>query len=345
MLGVQHVRCGEPLPTLEIWNWITQKWDKFTLRSRENRPFRTAAEAQFWYEWRLKGRIFPILVAIAVFVFAVGALESWYVSRDHPRELYQGVQVVGGLLTALAVAAGFALGVPFNTKAVGQRELQFDDLVENMHDETMGNFLSSRPIANSDLANAILRTAAHSSLFAWSIWFTVCLIFLLLTWCLSQFPESVLPPKMGAWYFPLTILGPWIAIANIAVVGLSGRASKITFTFVGLTLVCCITMGVLKTWFSPALLNDMSSVTLSTGSLLVVVVSLWAFATAFRKKFLSVKGLVAVTVTCLGIATAAIMLRPGNLWIVAYPMIFAFAALVVLPFASTPLAIAWNRHR
>jgi hypothetical protein len=52
---------------------------------------------------------------------------------------------------------------------------------------------------------------------------------------------------------------------------------------------------------------------------------------------------------CLSFSVAltllALLLRPPGLAIAAYPWIPAFVALVILPVATTPLAIEWNRHR
>lgn len=46
-----------------------------------------------------------------------------------------------------------------------------------------------------------------------------------------------------------------------------------------------------------------------------------------------------------GIILTAILLRPTSVPFIVYPLARAFAALAVMPFASMPLAIAWNRHR
>ena len=81
------------------------------------------------------------------------------------------------------------------------------------------------------------------------------------------------------------------------------------------------------------------------GSTAIVAATLMAFVKAHRRRFLSRKSQCVSGVIWIAIAIVGIAIRPADLPVVAYPMILAFSALVILPRATTPLAIAWNRHR
>jgi hypothetical protein len=66
---------------------------------------------------------------------------------------------------------------------------------------------------------------------------------------------------------------------------------------------------------------------------------------AHRNHLLSLKAPYVLPVVFLAISLPVIAFEARVLPILAYPMILAFSALVVLPLATIPLAIRWNRHR
>jgi len=45
------------------------------------------------------------------------------------------------------------------------------------------------------------------------------------------------------------------------------------------------------------------------------------------------------------VTAVAVALKPADMHNVGYMLIVAFASLTILPFATAPLGIAWNRHR
>ena len=59
VFGVRYARCGEHIPTLGIGKWLARQWELLSSRKPEQRRFKSAAEAQAWYEWKLKGRALP----------------------------------------------------------------------------------------------------------------------------------------------------------------------------------------------------------------------------------------------------------------------------------------------
>ena len=116
-------------------------------------------------------------------------------------------------------------------------------------------------------------------------------------------------------------------------------------TGVAVPILYAIVMILTKEFFSFTVQEQVHQICVVVASVAIVGIAVWAFATARRRGLLSRAALYLAGVTGLGIVVVSIALRPTDLWIVAYPMIVAFAALVVMPWATAPLALAWNRHR
>ncbi len=116
-IEVRFARCSEPLPRLGVSKWLTLQWEKLTLGTVEKAKFRSAFEAQLWYEFRLKGWALPFLSAIlayraAKFVLAGLGIAIGYLiltaSIQAPREVIQQIHVVSiTILSALIVLLTF----------------------------------------------------------------------------------------------------------------------------------------------------------------------------------------------------------------------------------------------
>jgi hypothetical protein len=273
-------------------------------------------------------------------------LAAWYLQTSSLGSLYEVVLFLGGFVSALALPAGLCLGLEMDVKAAGQRETQLGDSISEAQLESgMGSFLSTRPFSSQNFASAILRNAALSSLIAWLIWFALFAACLLTMWLTKQSPSEYMPRDTGLLFIPMTVLGPWIAMANLGTLGLSGRLAKLVFAFVCLFVGYSILMGVVNHFTSPLVSVQLHTAFTTIGSVLIVAATIGAFALAWRQKHLTSKALLGASLTAYILVTAAILLRPTDVHFIFYPLVFIFAALFVLPFASTPLAIAWNRHR
>jgi hypothetical protein len=256
------------------------------------------------------------------------------------------VLFVGGFVSLLACPMGLFLGLDIDSKPTGQREVQAGDLVTEMQLESgMGSFLSSRPCSSKQFSDAILKTAALSAIVSWSMWFVVFGASLLTLWLMKLSPTSYMPKDVGVLFIPMTILGPWIAMANLGMIGLSGRGTKILFPLVIGSVCYCVLFGVIR-HFSD-ILSAMQFHTACTTALamLLVVVTLVAFVQAQKQKHLSLITSVFAGLASCGLVVAAVALRPAGASFIYYPCAVLFATLVVAPIACMPLAIAWNRHR
>ena len=344
--SVSFARCGERMPTLGIWKWLAKQWDNFTLARTAPPSFHSAAAAQFWYEWQVKGIALPLITMLMLLCAVTGGLGAWYMQKSSLSSFYEVVLFLGGFVSVLACAAGLFFGLEIDAKPVGQRETQLGDSIsEAQFPSGIGSFLSSRPFSSKGFSYAILRTAAQSSLLAWLIWFAVFAGCLLTMWSTKQFPSAFMPRGTGLLYIPMTILGPWIALANLGTIGLSGRGAKILFGLVSSFVGYCIWMGVVNHFTNAAVTAQIHSFCITIVFVLIFAATLWTYAQARRQQLVTLKTLLVASLAGCALVIAAILLLPADVHFIVYPSILAFASSVVLPFASMPLAIAWNRHR
>ncbi|MDX1930707.1 MAG: hypothetical protein SFV81_29560, partial [Pirellulaceae bacterium] len=256
------------------------------------------------------------------------------------------VLFLGGFVSLLACAAGLFLGLEVDSKAAGQRETQVGDFVTELELESgMGSFLCSRPYTSKQFSASILKTAAYSSLASWLLWFLVFIACLFTLWMLKLKPDYYLPKDVGILFIPMTILGPWIAMANLGTIGLSGRGASILFTLVTSSVGYCVALGVIRQFADVMVVMHIHAVCTTVAALLAVAATGWAFAVAYRRKHVSIVNLGSIAGVGCGLMVAALVFRPASATFIYYPLAVIFATLVVAPFACTPLAIAWNRHR
>ena len=347
--AVARDRCGERMPSLGGWKWLVRKWEEMATTSGIGiQPFRSAAQAQLWHDWILKGQVLPLVV---ILLYAV-MVSVWLIriaaggNSGHPLvEFQEGISVGGGLLSLIAGVAGILTGISSNGTVTRYRGETIRDLAGNNNKEGMGNFQSTLPFTNRDFSKSILQTASRSLLIAWGFWAAGFFGCLLIAQLMPHIPVRVFPPESGAWYLPLTLLGPWIAMTNMSIIGLSGRSTRIVPIGISGLILYGIGMILIKEVFSAEVQNQVSEITMFFGSMTIIGATLLAFVKAHRRNFLSRKSQCVSGIIGIGIVTLAIAFRPAELPVVAYPMILAFSALVIMPLAATPLTIAWNRHR
>jgi hypothetical protein len=146
-LAVARNRCGEPPLSLGILDRVNRIFESCTTF---NTVPATAFQSQCRYEWQRKGWLMPAGVALLV----VCGLIGWYFGSRDPQDLILASMGAGGALWMIGFIGGITFG---NT---GRNDADF----------AMGSFLATRPMADADLARAILKTAAASVFTAWLIW-------------------------------------------------------------------------------------------------------------------------------------------------------------------------------
>ncbi len=346
VFGVNRARCGEQLPSFGIWKRIAKILEAY--HSRESTslpPFRSANQAQFWYEWKLKGIALPFAVAALVSVVGICELISWYFAQQTLSQAYEAILSMGGIVSVFAVFVGFFMGMIGITSLGGQRESAIGDFWGNSKAECMGSFQGSLPVTVGGFSRPIFKTVATSVAMAWGLWFAAFLAVLISLFVSREVPEYYLPPSLGILFVPLTLLGVWITMANASAIGLSGRGTAIfvlgVFGIVGYVIV----MSVVRESLPTSMVKRADQISLLLVCLAITAFAIWAFNIARRVRIVESKNMLILGCVFVLIAIVAIAFSPMRLPLIAYPAIIAFAALVVLPFATIPLAIKWNRHR
>ena len=325
ILGVARNRRGEPPLSLGLSDWLERIFDSsMSDDARLTTPF----QAVCWLEWRRKGWVMP-LTAFGLLIFG---LIVWFFSSRSAEDLFYALFFSGHMLWGLGFVSGLLLGNAGTNNAT----------------YVMGHFFATRPISDTDMARAILRTAVKSILMTWSIWFVALLIACVCLFACGASDAIKLPKDWSWWYFPATLLGPWVVTGNLAALLLQGgRQSYLValacFTPVALFIIAMISKFLLS--HEAQVILTWTLVVLTTTSL--VIASVWVFVAARRRKLIQGPTLWAAAIVWTT-ATAGLALKWPDYatphWL-GYLLIAAAAALVVAPVASVPLALSWNRHR
>lgn len=347
--AIKRDRCGEAMPSLGGWKWIVRTWESFGAKTPISaRPFQSPQEAHFWFEWRMKGWAMPLIVILGyAFVASFGCILiifGEYVGNA-VKDFHEANLAGGAMIPVVAGIIGLLIGISSTGSANRNHSPTISDLFDQKPSEEMGHFLSTRPFTNSDFAKTILRTTGRSLFITWTIWATVFVAWVLFTDTLHQRPEAVFPGPIGAWYLPLIVLGSWITMANLSTIGLSGRGTRLSFAIVALFCAYPAAMVLVQAQCSESTKQILFSASIWIVSIAIVLVTPFALFKAVQCGLLKNKTLRMLLVITTGSALSVFVVEATTLPTLAYPMIMAFSALSILPFATIPLAIRWNRHR
>jgi hypothetical protein len=279
-------------------------------------PFRSPAEAQFWFEWRKKGWAMPCITVFCLILM----LGVWLFFIRKPEDLVEGFVAGGGLLSALALVGGVIFG---NT---GPNDANFE----------MGNFLGTRPMRTEDMSRTILKAAALSVLFAWAIWAAAFLSLVAYLFVTNTLPQPLFPGGVQWWYFPATLLGCWTVLALATSGGLMGELKWFGLLYAGLMCFFVAEVVFSKFVLSHAAQAQVFYGTVTTCGVLFVLGTVWAFAAALRRS------LIGRPTTCI------VLLEWSRHPVEQFPVylfVIGLMAAAVAPLATAPLALTWNRNR
>jgi hypothetical protein len=322
--GVARGRRGEPPLSLGLLEGL-QRW--LDGMRAVMPPFHSPVAAQFWYEWRRKGWMMP---AGAAFGLAI-AFAAWLAFSRDPGDLWEGIFGLGGCLTILGFVAGMIIGHQ------GPSDVNFD----------LGSFFATRPLTTTTLANTLLKACGLSVLLAWTMW-ALAFVGVYAALRAMSVPTPLLPNQLQWWFYPATLLGPWIAATLLGCIGLSGR----------IRLFIEIGGGLLGAWIALTLfgqfaLSDDAQALLRSGSLVAlgvacVVGSLVVYARAWRQGLIEWPAVYIAGSLWIALCLAAWFAfgQPLSLMLLAsYALTCGLLALALAPLAAAPLALDWNRTR
>jgi hypothetical protein len=325
------------------WNIFERFAPRFA-RDAARRPFRTAARAQVWFEWRQYGRSLPLLVGI---VLAPG-LSLLFVFRETP------IIVIEIVVMALLMPAFLAI---FVAAAAGKSSSNTS--------ESYGitPFLATRPVQDRSLVAAKWQAALLSTLVAWLI--VIVAVPAALIWADATEPimnivrnvnEALGQPRaivLGLMILAGLIGSTWKQLVQGLYIAMSGRDWAVKGIAFG-TLVLVTAGFFVLGW----ILDSRHRVVVAWNSIPWLMAALVTLKLVLAMRVMR-RGLESGSVTRKQLVLAAIVWDAGVLAIygvlvLVLPEILfrryflLLVAMLVVPFvrlAAAPAAVAWNRHR
>ena len=320
--GVARNRRGEAPLSLGVIDWLYRWFDSPPSRTK---PWATAARAYYWTEFRRKGWLMP---AFALSLLVAGVMGWLILSRDTD-ELLEGPLNTQVMLFALTMINGILLGN-----------------LNHHNGSSMGQFLATRPMTDSQIARITMRTVAWSVLLTWLVWLLALSILSMILLVAGADKWIELPQPLGWWIVPASLLGAWVIAGVLASIVMTGSTGVFKI-LIGLITACLVVPLFAKFALTPDAQQVFLRIVVAIASGATLVVTAWIFAAAHRRALIHAP----MIWTAAGLWAAAFVLAilqwPAHLepkWF-AYLLAAAVLALAVAPLAAAPLAISWNRHR
>ncbi len=340
VVGVSRLRRGEGVDLERLWRRIAELRGRFAAAAGP-RSFPTAASAQLWLEWQQRGKPYPVAALLVSVCVILLCTSPWIDAQE-------GLDIVAGFSTILLVAA-----LPAGM-FIGHRS----------ESHAMGSFDATRPLPDGQLASAILKNAARSTLLAAATWGTGAM--LALAWFVVSGEGEAVLSKLRAGKGPYSagylsvaillgagLLAAWTLVGLGASLTLARRWLMATILYAGLTSF--FAYWLLVTYAVARDLRDVRDLRdqLDTGLTWVfgigcVLATACAFGVARRLRLISTTTLgiaLAIWLLLSGgfIATAILPRGPGTPLVIV--LFLGLFSLPIAPVATAPIALWWNRHR
>ncbi|MGZ3333141.1 MAG: hypothetical protein ACXU96_12665 [Gemmatimonadaceae bacterium] len=338
--AVARARRGEVPDWRGAFAWLTQS---ARLPSRRREPFRSAASAQAWFEWRRYGGSLPGWVAILL-----------------PFELILLWAAPDNTALVFTILAGVLLTAPFMASVAAVAVSKSSPNAGDSYGVTP--FIATRPLTDAELVAAKLKMAIWSTITAWLL----ILVAIQLALELSGTSAVVLerwraltrivgaPRAFVALLLVLVgcIASTWKQLVQSLYIGLTGRASLIQGSVL-LVLGFFFLFGPFAEWIinSGRLVELWSALPLIFAILagLKMIAAVWIILRLYQTRLLSDRALV----TGAGLWCVAVLALYGVLvWLMDTPhfphyllMLLAILAIPLARLSAAPLALASNRHR
>ena len=150
----------------------------------------------------------------------------------------------------------------------------------------MGHFLATRPMTSTDMVRSMLKAAGISLLLAWALWAVAFLALYAILLLAHVDPRPQLPSEVGWWYFPITLLGTWIALALFATLGQTGRPSLLASLTCGVPAIAIGVMVFANCALSPAERLEFDRWLAAALGVIFILGTVWAFIAARRRSLI-----------------------------------------------------------
>lgn len=329
--GIARNRCGEVSYSSVPIAFLS------SMRSEQGfSEFRTSKEAQSWYLRQGNGLALPTMTVFLLLIGLFGVIGLMQRSLNSMVESLIVFSLVsafaGGILGATSIIEGYV--------SSRKSQSQNDPLA-------FGSFFATRPITDLFLAKSLLRASLRITAIAWAIWAIAYLATVGLLYWSGSDAFHVLLEKLRWWVLPGVMLAYWIFAGIGASLILVGRREVLIGLF-----AACFAILLASLFLTEWLLSPQAKVRFFEAFQTVFGVGLisgtvWLFGQALRRNMIDVttaRNCLAAWLLLLGIIFIEWKIRSGEL-ATRYLLAAGIASLVVVPFASAPLAVGLNRHR
>jgi hypothetical protein len=361
LFGVTKARRGD----LPEWTWPARAWRAIVAAiPRRGVPTTSPLAAQTWFEWRMRGIGFPLVVGICVAAWwQIALLAEKSLSDPVFREISPAFAAVVGAVSAPGYLLAVLFAIPLLFAGVFGTELGGVRRVDGRAVDPAGcnPFVALRPLTDGELFLAKLRTGVRMTLIAWSlpvasavIWLTTGGRWQALTGAPVFQPYSGVQVGLGiaAAVIGLVMIS-WLRLVGGMWVSLSGNVWLVK-TIGAVGGVTWIPLVMLAMWLyqNPQVTERLVA---ALPTLAAIAVGLKLSLAAWLAPRLSRRCDVPRGV--LALAAAAWLIVAGgliSLLVQLFPKeraaLLGVAAVVVLfmplnRLIASPLILAWNRHR
>jgi hypothetical protein len=341
----------------EVWRVVpgsTNREESATTSkpSQGRRPFRSAGEAQFWFEWRCHGLVLPGLVGLLSLVYTLLLTE---IALTAPRPFNPNFFMILTMPVLMPVFLAGSVG-----RAIGQLTPPF-----GVNSRRFITFVLIRPMTSGGMVGAKLRMATLSVLLTWAavavaaaLWMATAGRALGVMDLARGFFQPYANPKglafmlLGATLF---VAVTWKQLTSGFACALSGRR-----WIAGIVALAhlAIVMGLVAAGFwlvnHPEVLPRIVSILpylVACAAILkgaVAIVTFWAALRGGLITWSTVGSVLAVWLVLSACAFACVPLESSAPPPAISKPILLLCILVFMPlsrFALAPLALDWNRHR
>ncbi len=322
--GMALNRCGESINTRTFEAWV-KSWFESTPGGFP--AFANGVSAQFWFEWRQKGWLFPGVVLLMFF----GSIFIWLIVDRNIANLHYAFFVGGYVLALWAFISG----------------LLFGNYGPQDSDHEMGHFLASRPMTNRKMSDKTVEAALASLALGWLFWIAGFGALHLLLNALGVAPSDKFVDEVRWWYVPATLVLAWIAMGIGMLMTIAGKGLRYFQVGVGCYIFWLIGTVALNYLSDPSWSRYFSAGCATGAGVALLVWTIWLYLEARRKRLLGGQELL-LALAAYVVLAVVLVLGMGPRALTDGPVLILGLGLIatsVAPFAGAPLGLSWNRTR
>ncbi len=337
MKSVALARRGDALPMPTSISEAVRRflqWD-FPFRER-SKPFSSVGRAMFWYEWRWKGwQLAASFLALTLLIVPIelmreATLESFYYGLS---SAYIATTVPGMIL---GVLNGFQLEGVRVSMSSDRSPTRLNEVDE------MGSFMATRPVSDAALATSNLWVCLASVGLLTGLWIALAGPVLIIAAVQDTLPQ--LFTRQQLVLIPLVAAFLWIATSNLTMITSTGRTKYLGGLCVALALGLVAGFAILGALNDPSFSRMATNAWLASTTLGLVAFTFWAYQRSRQLGYVSFNGSLVALLAVVAATLGGCWARGAFDWKFTAGLLCA-SLLCVLPWAGTPLATRWNRHR